>query len=391
MATGRRRSRARRQASLISSIMKEEPAPITTLSPMSPPALDRVVRTCLAKDPDDRWQTARDVGLQLQGIRDDRSASQPGVIPLPGRRLWPRWLPWLIAAAGLAVAVFGGRIAPSHGARSSRSAHLLVPPPPNANFHTLGANVGGVASLPTAAGSPSARTRPTACTASGSGTWTRSSRTRCRAPRKRSCRSGLPTAARSVSSPGGSSRWWRRLRTRRPRASSPTCIEPRGASWGEDGTIVYAPQNFKGLMRVPAAGRNPPAPATELDKSQGETSHRWPFFLPGGKRFLYMARSPDPKSPLDVRNEVLVASLDGKESARGDPGRSRGDAYGLLAARSSPLPPGHQPHGARLRRRQAPNVGRAAARGEGRPGLRRDRSFDLLRDSGSARLLDARR
>ena len=75
---------------------------------------------------------------------------------------------------------------------------------------------------PTAADSPSARTRRTACIASGSGTWTLSTHTRCPAPRKRSCRSGLPTAARSVSSPAGSSRSWRRPRARPPRASSPT-------------------------------------------------------------------------------------------------------------------------------------------------------------------------
>ena len=148
MATGRKAFSGSSQASLISSIMKEEPAPITSLSPMSPAALDRVVRTCLAKDPDDRWQTARDVGLQLQGIRDDRSASQTGVIPLPGRRLWPRWLPWLIAAAGLAVAAYAVTRAPRRTASSLPVLRTYLPPPPNANFHTLGANVGGVALSP---------------------------------------------------------------------------------------------------------------------------------------------------------------------------------------------------------------------------------------------------
>ncbi|HKA37028.1 MAG TPA: serine/threonine-protein kinase, partial [Thermoanaerobaculia bacterium] len=65
MATGRKAFSGRSQASLISSIMKEEPAPISTLVPMAPPALDRVVKTCLAKDPEDRFQTAHDVRLQL--------------------------------------------------------------------------------------------------------------------------------------------------------------------------------------------------------------------------------------------------------------------------------------------------------------------------------------
>src|SRR5437867_1949816 len=65
MATGRKAFQGKSQASLISSIMSAEPQPISVVQPLAPPALDRVVKTCLAKDPDDRWQTAHDVQLQL--------------------------------------------------------------------------------------------------------------------------------------------------------------------------------------------------------------------------------------------------------------------------------------------------------------------------------------
>src|SRR5215813_8526152 len=68
MATGRKAFSGRSQASLIGAILKDEPAPISTVQAMAPPALDRVVKTCLAKDSEDRWQTAHDVMLQLQGI-----------------------------------------------------------------------------------------------------------------------------------------------------------------------------------------------------------------------------------------------------------------------------------------------------------------------------------
>ncbi len=312
MATGKKAFTGSSQASLISSIMKEEPSPISTLSPMSPPALDRVVRTCLAKDPDDRWQTARDVGLQLQGIRDDRSASQPAVLPAPGRRRRTALLPWLLAAGSLVLAVFGWTHRPPPG-QGLPVLRTYLPPPPNANFHTLGANVGGVALSP-----DGRRIAFGAHEADGMHRlWVRDM-----------------DALEPYMVPGGEEAifpFWSpdsrsigffargKLKTVEASPNPPAAreladvLEPRGASWGEDGTIVYAPQNFKGLMRVPAAGGTPPVPATELDKSKSETSHRWPFFLPGGKRFLYMARSPDPKSPLDVRNVVLVASLDGKE------------------------------------------------------------------------------
>ena len=189
---------------------------------MSPPALDRVVRTCLAKDPDDRWQTARDVGLQLQGIRDDRSASQPGVIPAAGppaadraaavaaRGREPRARRVRVDASGAA----GRRVSPFCGPTFRRRRTPTSTPWARTSEAWL--------SLPTAADSRSAPTRRTACTVSGSGIWTCSSPMPCSARRKPSFRSGLPIAARSGSSRGESSRPSRRLRTRRPRASSRT-------------------------------------------------------------------------------------------------------------------------------------------------------------------------
>ncbi len=91
-------------------------------------------------------------------------------------------------------------------------------------------------------------------------------------------------------------------------------LEPRGGSWGEDGTILYAPQNFVPVMRVPASGGTP-APATQLDRASGETAHRWPQFLPGGRRFLYEVRKlgPDGKSLQGGPHAIYVGSLDGRE------------------------------------------------------------------------------
>src|ERR1700674_5329598 len=73
MATGKRAFEGRSQASVISAIMSSDPAPISTLQPMTPPALDRVVKRCLAKDSDDRWQTARDLEVELKWIAEGGS------------------------------------------------------------------------------------------------------------------------------------------------------------------------------------------------------------------------------------------------------------------------------------------------------------------------------
>jgi serine/threonine-protein kinase len=64
--------------------------------------------------------------------------------------------------------------------------------------------------------------------------------------------------------------------------------EARGGAWSEDGTIVFAPRPDGPLYRVSASGGEP-SPATMLDAGTGETTHRWPQFLPGGKTFLFTA------------------------------------------------------------------------------------------------------
>src|SRR5262245_24786378 len=70
MATGKKAFSGTSQASLISSIMQNDPPAISTVQPMSPPALDRVVKTCLAKDPEERWQSAADVKRELRWLGD---------------------------------------------------------------------------------------------------------------------------------------------------------------------------------------------------------------------------------------------------------------------------------------------------------------------------------
>jgi Tol biopolymer transport system component len=84
MATGRSAFSGESRASIIAGIMSSQPAPISEVQPLSPPALDRVVQTCLAKDPDERWQTAHDVRLQLEWIGD--AGSQAGVARVESRR-----------------------------------------------------------------------------------------------------------------------------------------------------------------------------------------------------------------------------------------------------------------------------------------------------------------
>ncbi|MCH7885444.1 MAG: serine/threonine protein kinase, partial [Planctomycetes bacterium] len=97
MATGRRAFSGKSRASLIASIMSAKPQPISELQPMAPPALDHIIRLCLAKDPDDRIQTAHDVKLQLQWIA--QGGSQVGLpAPVLLKRKSRERVAWSLAA-----------------------------------------------------------------------------------------------------------------------------------------------------------------------------------------------------------------------------------------------------------------------------------------------------
>src|SRR5215831_12173105 len=104
MATGKRAFEGKSQASLISAIMSAEPAPIEQIAPLAPPALDRLVHACLAKDPDERIQTAHDVRLQLGWIAGDSSTSQVGKVTA-ARRAPNGKIAWVVAASAVVAAV----------------------------------------------------------------------------------------------------------------------------------------------------------------------------------------------------------------------------------------------------------------------------------------------
>ncbi|MHB8486468.1 MAG: serine/threonine-protein kinase [Candidatus Acidiferrales bacterium] len=109
MATGRRAFDGKTTASVIAAILEREPPAISSIQPMSPPALDRIVKVCLAKEPDERFQSMHDVKLQLEWIRD--AGSQAGVAaPLVAHRKTRERIAWAVAAVLLIVAsVFAAR------------------------------------------------------------------------------------------------------------------------------------------------------------------------------------------------------------------------------------------------------------------------------------------
>src|SRR5688500_10155076 len=96
MLTGRTAFEGKTRASLIGAILKDEPPPVSRVQPVAPAALDRIVSTCLAKDPDDRYQSARDLLRDLKWAASDSSAAAP--VPAVARVARSSGIAWLVAA-----------------------------------------------------------------------------------------------------------------------------------------------------------------------------------------------------------------------------------------------------------------------------------------------------
>jgi eukaryotic-like serine/threonine-protein kinase len=303
MATGRVAFSGTTRASLIGAILRDDPAPISREQPLSPRALDRVVATCLAKDPEERWQTARDVALQLEGIRQERSATEPAVAPAPRRPRALAVLPWA-AAAVAALAAFGLTWARRPGP-PSRVVQTALLPPASTTFNVTGANSAAVAVSP-----DGRRLAFGAYDRDGSSRlWVRE----LEAPEPFAVPGGegshFPFWSPDSRSIGFFARGTLKIveasrSPQPPRVLADDIVEARGGSWSSDGTILYSPGNRSHLMRVAAAGGKP-EPATRL--GEGETSHRWPRFLPGSRRYLYEAMRTQ------RARATYVASLDGAE------------------------------------------------------------------------------
>jgi eukaryotic-like serine/threonine-protein kinase len=102
MLTGKKAFEGKSQASLIGAIMHAEPPAIAAVQPLTPPALDRIVKTCLAKDPDNRWQSARDLSRELQWVAHEPTATAR----IPNRSIG--WNALRIAAAFIVIAALAG-------------------------------------------------------------------------------------------------------------------------------------------------------------------------------------------------------------------------------------------------------------------------------------------
>jgi serine/threonine-protein kinase len=242
-------------------------------SAVEPGAIEHIIERCLAKDPDDRWQSARDVRHTLEFPRARLSASNP----------WRERAGWMTAAVvALAAASYLLQVPRSAG---------VPPPQPSVRLDLdLGPDVSLGSLGPAVALSPDG-TRMVFVSEGSDGV--RRLFTRRLDQAKATLLAKTEGAFEPFLSPDGESVGFfaqGKLKTTRIEGGEPVSLwdapAGRGASWAEDGNIVAALDTQNGLSLVPVDGGHP-VPLTNL--AQDESTHRWPQVLPGGKAVLFNA------------------------------------------------------------------------------------------------------
>lgn len=297
MATGKRAFAGKSAASAMAAVLERDPPPISSIQPATPPALERLVKTCLDKDPDERWQTAHDVKLQLRqierGSHDVSSASIPLIAAQPGKR---RYLPWaaltLSIVAAVAIGYFvrkppatptlwgGLNLAGTLGEEGS-----FVLSPDGSKLAYVGSDPQGRVLL-----SVRKLDSPKGLALDGTDGieypfWSADSRNLgffADGKLKRIDADGQNLQVLCEAQNG------------------------RGGTWNRDGVIVFAPNAVGGLSKVNAAGGTPVA----ITHGDNVVSQRFPRFLPDGRHFLFtLGFSKD-------KDGTYVGSLDSPEIQR---------------------------------------------------------------------------
>jgi Tol biopolymer transport system component len=310
MVTGKKAFNGQTPAAVIAAIMKHDPPPVSELRPGTPPALEHVVDTCLAKDPDERWQHAGDLARELAWV----GASAP-MAPATASAGGRRWI-WIATSAALLVllAALGAwalmdRVAPD--VFPTRTSVLL---PEGLQFPAGGA-VAGVSRF---AISPDGRKLAFVAIDAGGNQrlWVRALDSVNPAPI-----AGTDGALSPFWSPDSGTIAFvaqGRLKTVDVKGGTPVVIASPAANttgaWTRDNVILFTPTFTSPLSSVPASGGTPQQ-VTTLDKAAGDVLHRSPTLLPDGKHFLYVAAGPRAGGTIGPR-AVYVGSMDRQEPAK---------------------------------------------------------------------------
>src|SRR5438874_1533594 len=305
MATGRRAFDGKTRTSLIAAIVGNEPVPMSQLQPLTPPAFEHVVAKCLAKDREDRWQSAHDIAEELKWI--GTAGSQVGVAaPVAMRRRMRARGVAIVAVVASLLAIALGYVAWKRGSVQPRLIRASIMPPPGTDFELTRIDAASLTLSP-----DGTRITFEANTKAGDAMiWVRSLAAADATPVAGTEKGHVP-----FWSPDGKSiGFFAEGKLKRVEISGGAPItladapDGRGGAWNGEGVIIFEPDWRSPLYRVPANG-GAATPLTKLDESRSETTHRWPSFLPDGRHFLFLAGSHRVGLNSEL-NAIYVGSLD---------------------------------------------------------------------------------
>jgi Tol biopolymer transport system component len=305
MLSGRRAFHGESAAETMSAVLKEDPPDLSETNQRIAPALERLVNHCLEKNPEERFHSASDLAFALEALSGSTSvATQTVTVPA----LAPRWikrggLPWAVAAVAIVAALvfailyFRGPATPE-----AHTMRFFVVPPEKAIVVGGGQHISpdGQRLVFVATGADGKRvlwTRPIDALGAQPLPGTEEASNPFWSPDSRSI--GFFAAGsklKKIDFAGGPAQTLTDLQT-----------TAAGGTWNQQGLIVFSRSPGDGLYKVSATGGTA-ARATNLDESRKETTHAWPYFLPDGRHFLYLARSAQREN-----TGIYVAALDSSE------------------------------------------------------------------------------
>jgi serine/threonine protein kinase/dipeptidyl aminopeptidase/acylaminoacyl peptidase len=280
MVSGRKAFEGSSIGSLIAAIVERDPLPLSSVQPVAPPALDRIVATCLAKDPEDRWQTSRDLMRALQWAREQPSSVSPR------RSTKGLWLASVIAAT--IVGAIARSLLPEEPGAPIEDVRFSIYPERGAVFATDATSV----VAPQFALSPDGRHLVYVATSEGPRRlWVRTLNELAArpidgtedawdpfwSPDSRSIAFNAKGAIKVVDLSGG-------LPVVRGAASRDT----RGGAWAPDGTILISPSAGAGLSQLASDGSLRPVFSSTADGNP--TLDRFPWMLADGRHFVFHHR-----------------------------------------------------------------------------------------------------
>jgi eukaryotic-like serine/threonine-protein kinase len=295
--TGKKAFEGKSQLSVASAILEKEPEAIRAVKPLTPPALEHAIGLCLAKNPEERWQTAKDLAQELRWVLESGGKARQGGA---GESLVREKLAWTVAGALGLLLIVAGVFWRQTGPTAHRTFYYAALP----------------VTARDVALAPDGRTAAIV----GYSETSRRNVIWIYEVGKEGSRSLSDTEGADYPfwSPDGKSiGFFADGKMKKLELSSgqvrTICDAPvgRGGTWNKDDVIIFSPYSRQaGLYRVTAAGGTPQA-VTQPDPSRRETSHRWPMFLPDGKHFLFMAATFSGYKDVDA---VFVGSLDSKQT-----------------------------------------------------------------------------